>query len=1318
MKKRILCGLLLIAMLSALLPSAGVFAAPETLLSFNFNDTTNQTAFTSGMVRGGVTFKTGDGTFGIGEGYLCNGNSHTLYPLDEPLDRSKNKNVYLEVEYDMKPLTATGANESLGTVTVVEGTGQTGDAYVHGSGIQFYKKPSSAHDGLWTAFWNPGVHVGEVPFEFEKWYRCKTVIQLNKNGDMTNSNVVDLYIDGEKLATTKIYSAAFAIAENIRLYASSTTYGVDNLTVRKYTADSKPVEKGLLVKKLRDFEAKYTTYKNSAESKEYFDKAAAVYNNANATATDVTAAYGYLETAAAVLFPGIKVAEANFEDGNNTFFTLSGSGTATNEVDTAYYTGKVLKLTLGEGETASKVFEKAVALEKSSENCFIIDMDINSASDVKLGLTEGTVVTIPASDGWARTRVVVDRTTKTYKAFQNGIAVTNGSLGDATAISGITLSSTGAFKVDNVMIFTGATEETVGDKGALIKEMRIANATSFSEDESKIMNDVLEKAAKVYENPSALTTDISKLSKKMAFLNLNLSAKNNGAFKEIFIPGSGIDAENVVLQFNMHNGAQEGEVAYDEIFFNGATKNDFSNVTFSDHTGELQSQVISSGNYDFIADTQMPKNVLVDTLSDGTLVSQSGGMVISKDNAKTWQRVGPHTTGRLAYVDRNDNIYYTLKGSAVTGDEHIGLYQICADENYEISRCVIDLSDMLGQTDAAGNKVTNDTDIIFHAIAEDDDGYIYAGRYCEPWTGSCLYVSREGGQEFRVVDYRPDKQHTHFISVNRFVYPNEVYVTYDDSTNSPLCQVTTDKGGYEEIRKLEEETGTTDFMPPLKATWKKAEGTDGKYGKIVPANEIGQMLLERSKEHFKQIPSPFRNIDYFGHFGLIDETKVDEKGYSDWSNIYAIGMGEANILGGPSVYRTTDPFDPDAYYPVIETAQGARRAIEPVPGIIIAGGLAGGAAHSPQIWISYDKGDTWSAAYTESFALSTGAGNGVGRTYSSRVAKVPYNLQGTADAVNENQVVLCGYGGYAPVRAKFGGDNYFGYSYVQIPYLPAEGMKIFVSVDDNRQITSYTYDIYNDEDVIKSVKHRTGEGDALRFPTEAEIDGEYAVYTFDVDTADNAVVYSDILATDNKNDGTVLSLGFDTENGNIYNEATAETVCSGNEDVKSGKFNVKLIADYKNRIVNIRINDVTVEKTVALTTDYNLPKEFVLGTDDDTDAATVYFSDISFGFTSTSEWIISSMKMTKDGTETNVLSKGTTIESVTVDKGIVADGSPMFFVALYDKNGVLKAVKNQVLSSKGTYDIDLTATDEEMMVRFFLFEDLDDLKPVQFEKLF
>lgn len=1319
MKKRLYSVILIAALLVYVQMPVCVSAdeAAEEILNFDFNTKENQELFVNGLVRDKVTkFDSSDEAFGIDDGYAQIGKSHILYPLPEALVRSENEGVYLEVEYDIKPISATGANESLGAVTVVEGSGNTGDAYKHGGGINFYQKAGNANSGLWTSFWKYNIHVGETPYEFGKWYRCKTVIALNKDGNSTNKNCVDLYINGEKLATTNIYSDAFSKAEYIRLYASNTTFGIDNLSVRTYTDNNRPVEKGVLVKKLRDFEEKYSNYKSLDVVKEHFDNAAAVYRDSAATEADIENAYKELELAAESVFPGTVYAEADFEDGNNTFFELGNTMTAVNESCDVYGTGKVLSIN-GNG-LAVKSFTAVPLGSISEEACLIAELDYLTDKQSKLFIG-GTEIELLPNTEWERVRIVINRETKEFDLYKNGVLVKSGTIAEKS-VDKIELS--GTLKIDNVSVFTANNAETVADKGALVMNMRRAEKAVLGSDETAIMDKAFASADNVYNNSGATTEEVGKSAKKISFLIQNLSAEAPQGYKAIILPEQQSDADNMIMQFNLHSGAQEGDKLYNELFFDGTAENDFSDVAFYDSDGnELQSQVINSGNYDFIPDSRIPKNVLTFTLSDGTLVSQQSGMVISRDNAKTWTRVGPHKTGRLTYVDAEDNIYYTLKGNLINNTAYnttdatkIGLYQIRKDEDYAVSHLVIDLSDMLGQTDPAGKTVTNETDIIFHAMDEDDDGYIYAGRYCEPWTGSALYVSSPGGQNFRVVDYRPDKQHTHFISINHNVYPNEVYITYDDSTNSPLCQVTTDKGGYDEILERENSEGVTAFKVPLATnSWKIADGTDGKYGKMVPNGEAAEEITKHAKKHFKQVGAPYRNIDYFGHFGVIDKSKVNKDGYTDNSNIYAIGMGEANILGGPSIYKTTDPMDADKYKPVLQTTQGARRAIEPVEGVIIAGGLAGRAAQSPQLWISYDQGDTWSTAYTPGFSLSTGAGNGVGRTYSSQTAILPY---GSTDE-NERQVILCGFGNYTPVRAKFGGDNYYGYSFVKIPYIPAEGMKLFVTANEDAPVVTYRYEERSGNMAIKAVKNKAEKGDALRFPTTVSSNGEIGVYAINIETQDDTIIWADVIATDNKNDNRALSIGLDTKNGKIYKDSESTVISNNADAVKDNSFTLGITADYKNRTASISVNNVNVAENIALSGDMPLPKELVLSIDD-LKTGTIYYSLAKFGYGNLQAWTIKDVEMKKDGLPVSELTDGTVIEAVTVESGLNSVKSPVLVTALYTNDGILSQVKSGTLTDDGRFEIGITANDNETILKFYLFKDMVSLTPVYLERLF
>lgn len=78
-------------------------------------------------------------------------------------------------------------------------------------------------------------------------------------------------------------------------------------------------------------------------------------------------------------------------------------------------------------------------------------------------------------------------------------------------------------------------------------------------------------------------------------------------------------------------------------------------------------------------------------------------------------------------------------------------------------------------------------------------------------------------------------------------------------------------------------------------------------------------------------------------------------------NFY-IGCGERNILGGATLYKTTDYTDPRAYYPLFDNGQGIRdvtNVIEDSDDVLIAGGCVDDYVHTQQLFLSEDRGESW-----------------------------------------------------------------------------------------------------------------------------------------------------------------------------------------------------------------------------------------------------------------------------------------------------------------------------------------------------------------------
>ncbi len=78
-------------------------------------------------------------------------------------------------------------------------------------------------------------------------------------------------------------------------------------------------------------------------------------------------------------------------------------------------------------------------------------------------------------------------------------------------------------------------------------------------------------------------------------------------------------------------------------------------------------------------------------------------------------------------------------------------------------------------------------------------------------------------------------------------------------------------------------------------------------------------------------------------------------------NFY-IGCGERNVLGGATLYKTTDYNDVNAYYPLFDNGQGVRDIINVIDSsddVLIAGGCRDDTVHMNQLFLSEDRGETW-----------------------------------------------------------------------------------------------------------------------------------------------------------------------------------------------------------------------------------------------------------------------------------------------------------------------------------------------------------------------
>lgn len=125
-------------------------------------------------------------------------------------------------------------------------------------------------------------------------------------------------------------------------------------------------------------------------------------------------------------------------------------------------------------------------------------------------------------------------------------------------------------------------------------------------------------------------------------------------------------------------------------------------------------------------------------------------------------------------------------------------------------------------------------------------------------------------------------------------------------------------------------------------------------------------------ESWELVDVPYGNRDYaFRYAG---------------ENFY-IGCGERNVLGGATLYKTTDYKDTKAYYTLFDNAQGVRDIINVVENsddVLIAGGCVGGAVMTEQLFLSEDRGETWQTVLMRPYhQMINLAGQGL-RTFSRK----------------------------------------------------------------------------------------------------------------------------------------------------------------------------------------------------------------------------------------------------------------------------------------------------------------------------------------------
>lgn len=376
MKKKLIGSFLTLAMLLqafAFMPAIAAETESEPIINFSFEEESAQTAKFESLLK-----NVSNGAYTAVDSskinYLKNTQTMWAIKLEEPIDRTDGKyiNKALTVEYDFMPLktpdsSLNPASGGAGSVVLAALNTETGK-YANFSGLEFN------NTGNIYKFWARNPSLGS--FEPNKWYRCKFVMILNENGSVKHENNFTYYINGEKLATGKDYTAG-DIIECLRLYTGNGgNFGIDNLKISIDGTGAETAEKGALIKRIRDFEDKYGDISGNAEAAALISGAKAVYANENATQEEIETARENLSKAKSLVLPYTAIINEDFESSPSHFFdkitsggetkTYTASSAKPEEIsyaaDEAYMTGETLEFAPnGSGIADLMIFDRALS---------------------------------------------------------------------------------------------------------------------------------------------------------------------------------------------------------------------------------------------------------------------------------------------------------------------------------------------------------------------------------------------------------------------------------------------------------------------------------------------------------------------------------------------------------------------------------------------------------------------------------------------------------------------------------------------------------------------------------------------------------------------------------------------------------------------------------------------------------------------------------------------------------------------------------------------------------------------------------------------
>ena len=486
------------------------------------------------------------------------------------------------------------------------------------------------------------------------------------------------------------------------------------------------------------------------------------------------------------------------------------------------------------------------------------------------------------------------------------------------------------------------------------------------------------------------------------------------------------DIERGVFRIGLHYGAQLGDRRWNEIFFNGNVKTDFSDVRVKDSSGNiLPARLLHCGNYEVVKDHNIRGFYDDIWFKDGKAYTvNSNRICYTEDEFVTFKQLGINQTISVStssfFIDNADGVWFV---DANTYDVYV-CYPVNSVYDFSNQILVANLLHTNGTTNYG-------TTIRFTCACQDDLGYVYFGVYqanfnavifrtCNPVVNGTLSPDAQGKYVFECYnqprvyksgteDIDPDycDQHVHHI-----------HIFYSkDSNNNDVCNI---------IAGLD-------------------NSLTNKGPNIISSIDRGQTWISFRDTIDLDWAKNIKGHDY--SFAWMSD-----------DNSFTLCGGESNILGGYTISKMLTKVEPngrivptDIVYPlstksgIREPKSGKNCIIVPLPAVEYS--------HYNNIIVSRDNAKTWQSIYSE-FEKDY---NGVG-----------YGVRKLTDAVKFNSsedATPCHYGvstitNLPSLRVYEGGNHYYGEMLVDVGELKA-GIDKTIIIESGYLTSQAQYEVLN-----------------------------------------------------------------------------------------------------------------------------------------------------------------------------------------------------------------------------------------------------------------